>query len=379
MHQQKEYIEISTAKLFDEWLKKNRASNVFLVADKKAWPASGAMRMYGSVLKKYEVDQFDDFSVNPKLFDVERGIDLFKGRRYDAAVAVGGGSAIDMAKLITGLEGESEPLIDLAAGRKKLQGRKIPLMAMPTTAGSGSEATHFAVVYWRGKKYSVAHASLLPDACIIDASLTLSCPAYLTAVSGMDALSQAIESYWSVNSTVESKRYSVAAIGLIMKHLVLSVKEGKIKDRAAMAKAAHLSGKAINITKTTGPHALSYTLTSEFNVAHGQAVGVFLPEFILYNSQVSIKDANDRRGASYVNQVMNDLYGYLSAKDAEGAKQNLLSLMELVGLQTNLAALGVKTDKDAEILTADVNYERLSNNPRSVTPDILDEIISEIR
>src|SRR5207248_4789041 len=126
-------------------------------------------------------------------------------------------------------------------------------------------------------KYSVCHEFLLPDIAIVDPILTHKMSPRLTAITGMDALSQAIESYWSIHSTEESKGYAREAIRIIVDQLPKAVNEPTNDSRLAMARASHLAGKAINVTRTTAPHALSYALTSRFGVPHGQAVSLTLP------------------------------------------------------------------------------------------------------
>src|SRR5262249_51347864 len=143
-----------------------------------------------------------------------------------------------------------------------LLNRGLPLVAIPTTAGSGSEATPFAVLYVGHVKHSIAGPAMLPDVAIVDPSLTDSMSPALTAVTGMDAFSQAVESYWCIHSTERSKAYARRAIALVLEHLEVAVTAPREENRRAMSKAAHLAGRAIAITKTTGAHALSYPLTS---------------------------------------------------------------------------------------------------------------------
>ena len=165
----------------------------------------------------------------------------------------------------------------LATNKAEISSPGKKLIAIPTTSGSGSEATHFAVVYVGGEKFSVAHPIyMLPNVVVLNPSLTYSMDSYQTALSGVDAFAQAMESYWSVNSTEESKKYSIEALELIIEHLPLAVNYND-NSRDIMLHAANLAGKAINIAKTSGAHAISYVLTSKFNIPHGQAVALTLP------------------------------------------------------------------------------------------------------
>ena len=168
---------------------------------------------------------------------------------------------IDMGKLINVFSSHTKKRVEIIKGKKKLNKRLNTFIAIQTTAGSGSEATHFAVVYYKNKKYSLADKNLIPDLAIVDFFFTKSLNKYVTACSGFDALSQAIESYWSVNSNAKSKMFSEKAIKILKKNLVQVVNRPTRKNREAVMLASHLAGKAINITKTTAPHALSYKIS----------------------------------------------------------------------------------------------------------------------
>lgn len=233
-------------------------------------------------------------------------------------------------------------------------------IAAPTTAGSGSEATAFAVVYKGKKKFSLVHLSLLPEIVILDPVLTYSLPAYQTAVTGMDAFAQAIESYWSRDATTESKEYAAKAITLCNKHLLNVVKNGNDETgRREMLEAANFAGKAINITRTTGPHALSYFLTANYNVPHGQAVALFLPLFFIYNSPGS------------------DLCSLIGAIEYTEASQLVEQLMKEAGLATTLAELGIRYENVSEALLDEVNEERFANNPVAFDREKLKLLLTE--
>jgi Iron-containing alcohol dehydrogenase len=154
-----------------------RARRLFLVVDEAACAASGAEKVLEPFLRDRTVTRFNRFELNPKLHDVERGIAEFRAANADAVVSLGGGTAIDLGKLIRALACQEDPARDIIIGDACIRRVGPPLIAVPTTAGTGSEATHFAVVYVDGEKHSVADASLLPDYAIIDPTLTHSLPA----------------------------------------------------------------------------------------------------------------------------------------------------------------------------------------------------------
>ncbi len=247
------------------------AERLFLVIDEPAYRASGAEAALENYFQKRSTVRFGNFELNPKLEDVQRGIDVYRNFEPDVVIALGGGTAIDLAKLIGIIavqKGASNPQRsrDIAMGIASIEVVGKPMVAIPTTAGTGSEATHFAVVYVDGEKYSVAHPSMLPDYPVVDPKLTESLPKRITAATGLDAFCQAIESIWAVAATEESIGYAQEAARLAFNHLATAVNAPTPEARRAMSRAAHLAGKAINITKTTAPHALSYFLTSRYGV-----------------------------------------------------------------------------------------------------------------
>lgn len=344
------------------------ARNIFLVTGRGSFAASGAEEALEEHLSGYSIKRFCDFHVNCSIEDVRKGVDLLAHGTSDMIIAVGGGSVMDMAKLVNIFSSNAGEMISYVTGRTLIERRGLPLVAIPTTSGSGSEATHFAVLYVDKVKYSVAHEHMRPDYCLIDPELTLSLPPHVTASSGIDALGQAIESYWSVNSTDASKSYSEQAIELAARHLKQAVKAPDKESRQAMAEAAHLAGKAIDIAKTTGPHALSYYFTSHYDVPHGHAVALTLGRFIRFNSQVSSQDVVDARGAAYVRATMERLLGLLGATTPEEGTAMIENLMTEIGLETDVRKVGLRDKADVTELVRCINTDRLKNNPRKVRP-----------
>jgi alcohol dehydrogenase class IV len=318
------------------------------------------------------------FSQNPKLDELTPAVDAFRAGAFDVVVAIGGGSVIDTAKLINVFAHHEDSTAELITSASVIARRGVPLIAVPTTAGSGSEATHFAVVYRGHVKYSIASPCLLPDVAIVDPALTFSLPPRLTAITAMDAFAQAIESYWCVHSTEESKRYAHRAIALVLEHVRDSVACPAPRVRRAMSKAAYLAGRAINITKTTAAHALSYPLTSYFGIPHGHAACLTLGQLLLFNSNVTDRDVIDPRGVSYVHGVVKDLVDMMGCADPRQGCQAIESLIDAVGLQTRLRALGIRRNDAVNLVVNNVNVERLVNNPRALNHDALTTVVDAI-
>ncbi|MBK8551379.1 MAG: phosphonoacetaldehyde reductase [Ignavibacteria bacterium] len=352
--------------------------NIFLVRGKKSYTLSGAEEILNELLKNYSVTYFNEFTESPKIEEVIKGMDSLIETECDIVIAVGGGSVIDIAKSVNILSSQEERPESIITGRSKIINKGKPLIAIPTTSGSGSEATHFAVVYIGKQKYSLAHEFILPDYAITDPQLTFNLPPDITAASGIDAFAQAIESYWNVNANEESKKYSAEAVTLILDNLIRTVNTPDEESRISMSKAAHLAGKAINITKTTASHALSYSMTTNFGTVHGQAVGITLGEFLEYNYNVSGKDLNGRKSLSEVKNNMDELLKLLGCKNVTEGKTIIKELMLKTGLKTKLPELNIKTEDDLKLIINEVNLERLQNNPRKVTVEGLEEILRNI-
>ncbi len=353
---------------------------ILLVRDRVAYEISGAKRVLDPVLENCSIAEFYDFELYPKLPDIERGISLFGENDPDLVIAVGGGSVIDTTKSIAILANHSGSAEQCVKGEHSLSDRITPLIAIPTTAGTGSEATHFAVVYNEGEKYSLAHPTILPDVAIVDPQFTRSLPPYHTASTGMDALAQAIESYWSIHSTSESKRYAAAAITLIMTNLETAVNHPDDTSRESMAMAAHLAGKAINIAKTTAPHAVSYPMTSYFDLSHGHAVGLTLARMMEYNTGVTQDDLLDKRGVAYVQKTLQEVVQLTGAKYLGEAAGKIDGLMTSIGLSTRLHELRITREEDFELIVKHgFNSQRVRNNPRELTESALRRILGQIR
>lgn len=354
-------------------LKKIKAKNIFLITGKKSYEICGADKIMNQLLKNYEITRFSDFENNPKINDLKNGIELFYKNKFDCVIAIGGGSVIDMAKLINIFA--FNPPLNIENPIIKNSG--LPLICIPTTAGSGSEATHFAVIYSDKKKYSVAHPLILPNYIILDTCFLKNIPKQIMASACIDALSQSIESYWSINSTEKSREYSKKALKLIIPNIVNSIKFPDKNNLESMLKGSYYAGKAINISKTTAPHAISYIFTSEYGLQHGHAVALTLGEIIEYNQNLNDDDCNDTRGKFFCNKILKELYKILNCKNGNDLKLKINKIIDSIGLVIKLSELGISLN-DIPIITKNINTERLKNNPKKINEKDLRKILLNI-
>ena len=314
---------------------------------------------------------FSDFTPNPIYEDVCKGIDLFLKENCDAILTVGGGSSIDVAKCIKlavlareGREGLIPPLV---SKRLEMDAERIPFIAIPTTAGTGSESTHNAVMYYQGSKQTVTNDGVLPDYALLEPKVLATLPLYQKKCTMMDALCQGIESWWSVNSTNESKGYSKTAVELITKYWQRYTFDNDAKAAANIMQAANYAGRAINISATTAAHAMSYKITSMYKLPHGHAVAVCLPE--IWNYMISHpENCIDPRGKEYVMNIFSLISDSMGASDPRHAIALFRNIMEEMEMKNPVA---VNREQELTQLAGSVNPVRLKNNPVLLDSDTL--------
>jgi alcohol dehydrogenase class IV len=375
---QTEFIGRGTIDNLPGVLESHGVDRVFLVSGAGAYHSSGLDGIVDRLLGNKVAVRFHDFTINAKYDDAVRGMRLFQNLGCDIIVAIGGGTVIDIAKLINVFQCLPNRTMELATGQIKVENPGVPLVAVPTTAGTGSEATHFAVVYVEGTKYSVAHPHVLPDTAIVDSRLTDNLPPYITACTGFDALCHATESFWAVGSTPTSQEYATEAIELLRCTIVGAVNEPSNPSRDVMIRAANLAGKAINISKTTAPHAISYPITSDFGVPHGHAVAVTLGWFFEINTRVTSTTVNDPRGADYVRDTMTRLWRLFDVGSAQECRLAWYERMSACGLEYRPSRLGMRLRTHINNIIANVNLERLGNHPVTLSPKQIPGIFQKL-
>jgi len=357
-------------------LKEVGCKKLFLVID-SSYPFLNIQDAIEALPVKEKV-KFSDFTPNPLYEQVCNGIELLKQSQCDTILAVGGGSAIDVAKCIKlavlAKDGNAAIIPPLVSQRLPIDGAKIPFIAIPTTAGTGSESTHNAVMYYEGAKQTVTNDGVLPDYAVLEPSVLKTLPLYQKKCTMMDALCQGIESWWSVNSTEESYEYSRKAIELIMANWRKYIFENDEEAAAQIMLAANYGGRAINITQTTAAHAFSYKITSLYKLPHGHAVAVCLPEIWRYMIGHMDK-CIDGRGIAYLEGIFINIskaMGYSTPEQAISVFCQMMNEMELV------YPVSENREKEIELLTHSVNPVRLKNNPVELSVTSISDLYSVI-
>lgn len=316
-----------------------------------------------------QVVKFKEFQPNPRYESVVKGVKVFRQNHCDAIVAVGGGSAMDVAKCIK-LYSNMEP--DENYLRQEIIPNDIKFLAVPTTAGTGSETTRYAVIYYNGEKQSVTHESCIPTTVLMDATALKTLPDYQRKVTMLDALCHAVESYWSVNSTEESRGYSQKAIEMVMKNSVSYLANDE-QGNANMLLAANIAGKAINITQTTAGHAMSYKLTSLYGIAHGHAVALCIAKLWPY-MYTNMEKCIDPRGTEYLKGIFGEISIAMGCKNVEEAIEIFNKMLREYGLYRDFEA----KQEDYQVLSQSVNPVRLKNNPIELDLEAIDNLYHQI-
>ena len=374
------YDKIDAIMMVKSILEREKPSSILLVRGNDSYEECGARGFIEPQLNGYKVTSLSGFKKSPYIGDIKNTIDVILGKNIDFIIGVGGGTVMDISKAASVLYKEEGLLEGYIKGELKPIGNNIRRLLIPTTAGTGAEITPFSVVYIDKTKYSLAHPSMSPEYVILAPELTLTLSKKVTASTGCDALAQAIEAFWSVNATEESKRYSKEAIYLALNNLSNAVNNPNLEDRTAMLRASHLAGKAISIAKTTAAHSLSYPFTSYHDIPHGHAVMLTLPYFFEVNEYVNEENIQDKKGftVEYARRTFDDLLKVLGVKGGAEAKVKLLDLMDDVGLERSLGKLGVNKNDFQNIVNNGFNPQRVVNNPVKITEGTVWEILEKI-
>ena len=276
---------------------------------------------------------------------------FIKGNKidFDLIISFGGGTVIDVSKLLS-ISNNFDFFNDVF-DMEKIK-TSIHHLCIPTTFGSGSESTSFAVLYKNKLKYSIQSPLITPNDIILNYKYTLNLNGKVSYCSILDSFCQSIESLWSVNNTSESSIYALQSIKLISRTLN-NINSLSDSDRKNLLDASNLSGKAINITRTTAPHAFSYYLTINHDICHGEAVSIIFEKFIDLNFD-HINEYNQK-----------EIFKYLNLNDKKDFILLFKDLKSKIGFKRSL--------KEIENLNIDeycksINHERLKNNPVNVIP-----------
>ncbi len=343
-------------------------AKILLVTGTQSLKANGLLRKITGMLGTERISLYDRVPPGPSPLVVEEATQLCRENACSIVVGIGGGSAMDVAKataILSQHEGLPWPYINQ---EKEISQPGLPYIAVPTTSGSSSEVTPFSVMWdlREKRKYGLSNPYMFPTIALVDPDFTLSMRPTLTSISGMDPFTSAFEAYWSRHSQPVSDALALRAIRLIAENLEVSWSRRSPTSRAACSLATTLSGMAYSNTRgTTICHAISYSLTADFGVAHGLAVGILLAPFLRLN-------------APHLGDKLEPLLDALGVSDVEEACQKITAMMENCRLPTRLNRLRIKEGDLDNIVAAGLAQPQASNNPYDISPEEAREALLSI-
>lgn len=316
----------------------------------------------------YQAEVYTDVVPEPPLAIGEKLVAYTRDNEFDMVIGIGGGSALDLTKLagvLASHEGNVAEYLNLT-GTKKVTKKGLPTILIPTTSGTGSEVTNISVLSLETTKDVVTHDYLLADVAIVDPALTISLPPKVTAATGVDALTHAVEAYISKNASPVSDALALQAIRLISNAIRTAVSNGEDKQaRTDMSYGSYLAGLAFFNAGVAGVHALAYPLGGQFHIAHGDSNAVLLPYvmgYIRQSCEKRMKDIYDAMGFSSAN---------LSQEEASyKCVTELKRLVEDVNIPSTLKGFNI-TEDALESLTKDAIEQKriLARSPMPLQKD----------
>ncbi len=350
-------------------------TKVILLSTRPIWDMLDGMLLEAAAkgLKVVKIDY--DLSGEPTSDYFEKLRKTASAASADAIVGIGGGSVLDIAKLLAALADRKTP-VSKCFGKNMLEPRRIGLYCLPTTSGTGSEVSPNAILLDSadGEKKGVISPYLLPDCTIIDPELTLSLPPKQTAETGMDALCHCVEAYMNKNAHTVVDAYAMKGVQLVYKNLLKAVLDGRNRPaREGMAIASMMGGLCLGPVNTCGVHALSYGLAGKYHLSHGLANALLLPEVMSFNipgCQARISDLGKVLGV----QMTRD-----TGRNAKAVVEVIRTLSAKCGIPQHLSELGVKAEDIPEMADMAMNVTRLlENNPREITREDAIQIYTNI-
>ncbi|MGG4489239.1 iron-containing alcohol dehydrogenase [Metabacillus idriensis] len=346
-------------------IKEYQAAKIFLFAD----PILIKLGVLSSIEQtldenRIQVERYTDIHPEPQVSIGDGAVNALRKSGADLVIGIGGGSCLDIAKAAAVLaknEGSVEDYLNLS-GSKKLTEQGLPKIMIPTTSGTGAEMTDIAVFSLEETKDVITHDYLLADAVIIDPELTYSLPPRVTAASGIDALTHAIESYLSINATVLTDTLALEAVEKIASSIRTAVWQGGDREaRRSMSWGSMLAGLSFFNAGVAGVHALAYPLGGLFKISHGESNAVLLPYVLDYIWPSCLHKMTILASALGIQRNGNS-----DREIAQSVVLEIRNLMEDVGLPNNLQAYGITEDDLEKLAAGGIKQTRLlARSPKS--------------
>ncbi len=347
-----------------------KGDSVLIVCDPFFYQ-SGTAQKIGEGLTGKKVSYFSDIQPNPTCESVDAGAAIAREVNASCVIGLGGGSSMDVAKMVACLTKNEGSIYDYyanAGGTRTLSTQRAQIVCVPTTAGTGSEVTNVSVFTntKNGIKMPMVTDMFWPDIALLDPELTYSLPKSVTAACGLDAFCHAIEAYWNPNSQPMCDVQAVDAMKRVFASLETAYNTPSDKAaRADMLLASLQAGVAFSQTRTTGAHALSFSLTTDYGQSHGAACAITLPAFI----RVSTEKQKDK---------MESLAKILGCTSVSDLADTVEGLMKRLGLPTRLSEVGVKEENILDLAKAGLIQPVIHLSPAEMTEESICALLKSI-
>ena len=364
---------VNTIEDIKKFIQNPSFEKIFILCGKKSFTTSGAKQFFIKELEKKKVNLYFKNSEIPTLNELIEIIREIKNFEPNLILAVGGGTVIDYAKIANVVEERSDLADLIITYSYPFKKKRSCLAVIPTTAGSGAEVTSNAVIYVDGVKHSFESNLLIPDNFFLIPDFLISAPNKIKASAGFDAIAQAIESIISKKSNDESINFAKKSLEISTNHFFSFLKNPNQDNASKMIIASNLAGKAINISKTTAPHAVSYPFTSLFNISHGHAVSLFFENFLKFNYDNISSVSNSFN----LNKRFDLIFKIFNVNNILDFSNKISQLKKEALLNDNLDYLKIDLKKDTHKIMNGINLLRLKNNPVQLTKENIYNIISK--
>lgn len=363
---------INTTEDIKKFIQDKSFKKIFLLCGKKSFVNSGAESFFKKVLSNKDIKIYYKNSELPILEELIDIIKKIKEYKPDLILAVGGGAVIDYAKIANLVDVRTD-LSDLIKNYSYPFKKKFTkLSVIPTTAGSGAEVTSNAVIYVDNIKYSFESELLVPDNFFLIPEFLISAPNKIKSSSGFDAIAQALESLISKKSNNISVEYASKSLRISVNSYISFINNPNLKNAAEMSIASNLAGKAISISKTTVPHAVSYPFTSLHNISHGHAVSLFFESFFKFNYDYIEKSLTPFD----LKKRFDLIFNLFDVKNINEFTSKIALIKKKANIEDNLIKLNINIQNCSEDIIKGVNLLRLGNNPVKIGENDIMKIIS---
>ena len=358
---------------FKNFLGDKAFNKIFIICGENSFKNSGADKLINDQIKNKKIKFYFKKHPYPEIIELKKIISEINLFSPDLIVAIGGGSVLDYAKIANSLSGTTNIENEIINSKYKLNSKLSKLVAIPTTAGSGAEVTSNAVIYINNIKYSVEGDQIKPDFFFLIPELVIGASNKIKSSAAFDAIAQAIESIISKKSNEKSINFAEKSLKISLKNFINFLEKPNLENTSNMCQAANLAGEAINISRTTAPHATSYPFTSIYNISHGHAVSLFFEKFFKFN-YINLKKSETYFDLSKRYDLIFNLF---EVKNIDEFCSKIILIKKKSFLEDNLLKMNININNELDKIIKGVNLLRLENNPiKIIEKDIIKLVLN---